>query len=42
LKITKLRGLIREIKPAIKRLWREGFHLSNDLIDKLLIDLGEK
>ncbi len=41
LKIMKLKGLIKEIKPIIEKLKKEGFHLSNDLISELLRDAGE-
>ncbi len=42
LKTTKLKGLIKEIKPVIEKLRKKGFYLSNNLIDKLLRDTGEK
>ena len=41
LKAMKLRGIIREVKPFIERLKEKGFHLSNDLVDRLLRDVGE-
>ena len=37
----KLKGLLGEVKPVIERLKEEGFYLSNDLVDRLLKDLGE-
>jgi len=42
LKAMKLKGLIEEIKPVIEKLRSKGFYLDNDLVDKLLIDVGEK
>jgi len=41
LKAMKLRGIIREVKPFIERLKEKGFYLSNDLVDRLLRDVGE-
>ncbi len=41
-KTMKLKGLIEEIKPVIEKLRKKGFYLSNDLIDRLLRDMGEK
>jgi len=41
LKTMKLKGLIREVKPVIEKLKEKGFYLSNDLIGRLLRDLGE-
>lgn len=41
LKIMKLKGAIREVKPAIERLKKRGFYLSDDLVDRLLSDVGE-
>jgi len=38
----KLKGLIEEIKPVIEKLRKKGFYLDNDLVDKLLIDVGEE
>ncbi|MEB3780661.1 MAG: DUF3368 domain-containing protein, partial [Desulfurococcales archaeon] len=42
LKTLKLKGLIREVKPAIERLKEKGFYINNNLVDSLLRDLGEK
>jgi len=42
LKAMKLKGLIEEIKPVIEKLRKKGFYLDNDLVGKLLIDVGEK
>ena len=42
LKTMKLKGLIKEVKPVIEKPRKKGFYLSNDLIDKLLRDMGEK
>ena len=42
LKVMKLKGLVREVKPAIDRLKEKGFYISNDIVDRLLRDLGEK
>ncbi|MEB2793155.1 MAG: DUF3368 domain-containing protein [Caldisphaeraceae archaeon] len=41
-KTMKLKGLIEEIKPVIEKLRKKGFYLINDLIDRLLRDMGEK
>jgi len=41
LKAMKLKGLIKEVKPAIERLKKKGFYLSKDLLDRLLNDVGE-
>ncbi len=38
----KLKGLIREVKPAIEKLKEQGFYINNNLVDSLLRDLGEK
>ena len=42
LKTMKLKGLIREVKPVVERLRKEGFYLSNVLVDRLLRNVGEK
>ena len=42
LKTLKLKGLIREARSVIERLREEGFYISNNLVDRLLRDLGEK
>ena len=42
LKTLKLKDLIKEVKPAIKRLKEKGFYINNNLVDSLLRDLGEK
>jgi len=41
LKAMKLKGIIREVKPFIERLKEKGFYISDDLINKLLSDVGE-
>ncbi len=41
LKIMKLKGIIREVKPFIKGLKEKGFYISDDLVNKLLSDVGE-
>ncbi|MCE4606779.1 MAG: DUF3368 domain-containing protein [Desulfurococcales archaeon] len=42
LKTMKLKGIIKEVKPAIEKLEEEGFYLSKDLIDTLVSDVKEK
>ncbi len=37
----KLKGVIREVKPFIERLREKGFYISDDLVNKLLSDVGE-
>lgn len=41
LKIMKLKGFLKEVKPAIEKLRKKGFYLSEDLVNKLLSDIGE-
>jgi len=41
LKAMKLKDIIREVKPFIERLREKGFYISDDLINKLLSDIGE-
>lgn len=41
LKTMKLRGLIREIRPAIEKLMKEGFYISEDLVNEVLSEVGE-
>ena len=41
LKTMKLKGIIREVKPFIERLREKGFYISDDLVNKLLSDMGE-
>ena len=41
LKVMKLKGIIREVKPFIERLREKGFYISDDLINKLLSDVRE-
>ncbi len=41
LKAMKLKGIIREVKPFIERLREKGFYISDDLVNKLLSDIGE-
>ena len=41
LKVMKLKGIIRKVKPFIERLREKGFYISDDLINKLLSDVGE-
>ena len=41
LKVMKLKGVIREVKPFIERLREKGFYISDDLINKLLSDIGK-
>ena len=37
----RLKGIIREVKPFIKRLREKEFYISDDLVNKLLSDIGE-
>ncbi len=41
LKAMKLKGIVREVKPFIERLREKGFYISDDLVNKLLSDIGE-
>lgn len=41
LKAMKLKDILREVKPFIERLREKGFYISDDLINKLLSDIGE-
>ncbi len=41
LKAMKLKGIVREVKPFIERLKEKGFYISDDLVNKLLSDIGE-
>lgn len=41
LKAMKLAGLIDEIKPPVERLKKKRFYISDELIHKLLSDVGE-
>jgi len=41
LKVMKLKGIIRKVKPFIKRLREKGFYINDDLVNKLLSDIGE-
>jgi predicted nucleic acid-binding protein len=38
---AKQAGLIAELRPELERLWSEGFHISQPLIDALLKEAGE-
>lgn len=37
----KLKGIVREVRPFIERLREKGFYISDDLVSKLLSDIGE-
>ncbi len=41
LKVMKLKGLVREVKPFIEKLIEKGFYIDEDLVKKLLSDVGE-
>jgi len=41
LKAMKLKDVIGEVKPFIERLREKGFYISDDLVNKLLSDIGE-
>ncbi len=41
LMLAKRRGLIKEVKPLIEELIREGFRISNDLLKAILKEMNE-
>ncbi|RLG75603.1 MAG: DUF3368 domain-containing protein [Thermoprotei archaeon] len=41
LKVMKLKGMIKRVRPFIEKLREKGFCISDDLVNKLLSDVGE-